>query len=84
MKITVSKQRECCESEDLLPIEGSPKFGRFSEFVFCKHCGRHHEYETFMDAAGSRDWRYAPLPRPWANRNATAIGAAGAEGRPHD
>lgn len=66
MKITVTKQRECCEQEDLKPIEGTNKLGGVPEYVFCVHCGRHLVLENFTDAAGSRDWRYKKLERPWA------------------
>ena len=65
MKIKVTKERECCQQEDLKTIEGSPKYGRHSEWVFCVHCGAHHYYESFMDAAGSMDWTYIKALPPW-------------------
>ena len=67
MKVKVTKERDCClHGEDLLPIEWTPMINnRIPEFVFCKHCGRHHRYETYMDAAGSRDWHYVRMPTPW-------------------
>ena len=66
MKITETITRECCQPrKDLCPVEGSPLRGRQHEYVFCKHCGRCFEFHTFMDAAGSTDWDYKPLPRPW-------------------
>jgi hypothetical protein len=64
MKVKVTTERECCEGPDLRPVEGTRTFGRHPEFVFCIHCGRHLEYETFTDAAGGRDWRYRRLALP--------------------
>lgn len=66
MKIDVVKSRECCTWEDLKPIEGTPKRElRIPEWMFCVHCGRHHCYDSFMDEAGSRDWRYVKAAAPW-------------------
>lgn len=65
MKVTETVQRECCQPRDLKPVEGTPRRGRDAEYVFCVHCGKWHEYDSFMDAAGSRDWRYKPMPVPW-------------------
>lgn len=66
MKIEEKIVRECCQQKDLLPIEGTPKRGRDPEWMFCKHCGRHHHGESERDPAGSSDWIYKPVPLPWA------------------
>lgn len=65
MRIKVTTERECCEGPDLKPIDRSPRVGSHSRFVFCVHCGRHLEYESFTDAAGGADWRYVHRPTPW-------------------
>ena len=74
IKIEVREERWCCAEKDLLPVkdkttlDGNPPSGRFGGavvWVFCKHCGRHHRADTFMDAAGSQDWHYEPQPYPW-------------------
>ena len=65
MKITEQVSRECCQTRDLRPIEGTPLRGRDPAYVFCVHCGAQHVYDTYMDAAGSRDWRYTKIPAPW-------------------
>lgn len=65
MQIVEEVKRECCQTRDLLPIEGSPKRGRDPEYMFCRHCGAHHRYSTFMDAAGSRDWHYVKMAKPF-------------------
>lgn len=67
MKIEVKTTRECCDTrEDLKPVDGSPKVGRFSQYVFCAHCGAHHKYHSYMDAAGSSDWEYRKCIPPWS------------------
>ena len=70
MKIEIKTTRECCHPrEDLIPIEGSPRFrGMAAEFVFCKHCGRHWEAESFGDPAGGVDWEYRRMKTPWESR----------------
>ena len=69
MKISETRQRDCCQPQDLKPIEGSPLRGRDPLYKFCVHCGRHHMIHTFMDAAGSRDWEYRPMKRPWETKS---------------
>jgi len=63
VKVTETVTRECCQRQDLKPVEGSPKHGQDPEFMFCQHCGRYFARIGFMDAAGSRDWDYRPLTR---------------------
>lgn len=75
IKIEVREERWCCVAgKDLVAIKDATapnsnppngRFGRCAEWLFCKHCGRYHRAETFMDAAGSRDWHYVPQPYPW-------------------
>ena len=65
MKITETVSRECCQQKDLRAVEGTPMRGRYPEWVFCIHCGRRHYYDSFMDAAGSRDWEYKPAKNQW-------------------
>jgi hypothetical protein len=69
MKITVTADRECClHLQDLRPIDGTPRVGRFARYVFCVRCGRHHEYQSVRDAAGAADWEYQRMPNPWEAR----------------
>ncbi len=67
MKVEIKTIRECCnQREDLLPVENSPRFqGLVPAFVFCKHCGRHWEADSFRDAAGGSDWEYKRMKAPW-------------------
>ena len=64
MKITETVTRDCCQSKDLKPVEGSNLFGRSCALKFCIHCGARWEYYTFMDAAGSTDWDYRKVDEP--------------------
>ncbi len=65
MKIKITKERDCCQQEDLKPIEGTPLFSGIPEYVFCVHCGRQLHHHSFTDPAGSSDWEYRRIPRPW-------------------
>jgi len=58
MKITETITRDCCQREDLKPVEGARKIGHDPQFKFCKHCGAWWQYVSYMDAAGSTDWEY--------------------------
>lgn len=64
MKIRVTTERDCCQPEDLKPVELTKRWGNIPDMMFCVHCGRRHQHESFTDAAGSRDWHYVPLPLP--------------------
>jgi hypothetical protein len=68
MKIKEVLERDCCQTRDLRPVEGSPLWGRQPTHQFCVHCGRRHRLETFMDPAGSRDWEYRLLKDDWEQK----------------
>lgn len=67
MRIKVTEERECCQRNDLKPVHGAPKTQgmRDVDVMFCIHCGRRHQLESFMDAAGSRDYEYRPVRESW-------------------
>lgn len=61
MRIKVTEERECCQPQDLRPLHGCEMVNfNIPKVKFCIHCGRRHRYESFMDAAGSRDYHYMP------------------------
>lgn len=75
MKVKVETTRECCQPMDLKPIEGTRYFGRFPQFMFCVHCGRHLTRRAFTDVAGASDQEFVVrLPRPGMETDPTAGG----------
>lgn len=63
MKITVTTERDCCASEDLLRYRGQ------GTDLFCKHCGQAWIRTSRMDPAGGTEptlekARCLPLERP--------------------
>ncbi len=76
MIVTEKLERDCCQYKDLRPLNGMVNNtanrmmnGRNKEFMFCVHCGRHHEYTRYMDAAGSSEWEYRPMKWPWEDKS---------------
>lgn len=72
-RIKETLERDCCEYEDFVYInaltrrkastriphgEWNRKIARGEIIPFCKHCNEIHEFFTFTDAAGSRDWAF--------------------------
>ena len=65
-KIIEYIERWCCQYKDFRPLCDSKIISRWGsqnlyDFVQCRHCGQIHEYNSFMDCAGSRDWEYKPI-----------------------
>lgn len=62
MKLKQTTERDCCQERDLKAVEGC-RMINFSipTLMFCVHCGHRHEYDSFMDEAGSRDYRYVKM-----------------------
>lgn len=64
MKIKVTIERECCHPDDMVTYHGVSDFNPVLYPKFCKHCGQIWIRESFMDAAGARDWEYVKaIPR---------------------
>lgn len=54
MKIKITEERDCCQSQDLLPYNGR-KNNADDHFLFCKHCGQIWLKTKEMGPAGSME-----------------------------
>lgn len=70
VRVTETCTRPCCMPQDLVPDlahlerihpDSPPHSWNFLRYQVCRHCGQRYEYESFVDAAGSRDWHYRLL-----------------------
>lgn len=61
MTVTETITRECCQPKDLKPVDGVKKYGEWSAFMFCVHCGARHAYICTNTASGSFD-SYRKIP----------------------
>lgn len=63
-QITETIKRWCCQPQDMREdrlhtekVNGTS----IPRYMICIHCNKRFEYNSYVDAAGSRDWDYREM-----------------------